>query len=156
TTGLKKLEQFRNEFRSQIASEFESKAKPCSACETPGACCLDAHFVNVRISKLEALAITKTIESLRIDSQREIYQRIDDAIRRFGLDDTDAVKTFACPLYESGIGCLVHETAKPLPCITHACYENKEDLPPDELLESAEGAVDRLNRKIYGRPLPLL
>src|SRR5262249_39267295 len=139
------------------ASEYEHKAKPCSACETPGACCLDAHFVNVRISRLEAVAITKTLDALGDDRRSNVYRRIDDVIRRFGLNDGEAsTKTFACPLYERAIGCLLHDTAKPLPCIAHACYENKEDLPPDELLDSAELAVEQLNRKVYRRPLPLL
>ena len=37
------------------------------ACPTKGACCLDAHFVNVHISKLEAAAIVKTLENLDED-----------------------------------------------------------------------------------------
>jgi hypothetical protein len=158
TAALEKLQQLKDEFRLLIASKYEHKAKPCSTCESPGACCLDSHFVNVRISKLEAIAITKTIESLPADRRLDIYRRIDDVIQRFRLNDSDQVstKTFACPLFEPEVGCLVHDTAKPLPCINHACYENKEDLPPYELLESAELAADRLNQKVYGRSLPLL
>jgi len=158
TAGLQKLRQLKDEFRSTVASEYEQKAKPCSACSTPGACCLDAHFVNVRISKLEAAAITKALASLSAQQRSKVSRRVDDVIRRFGLDDnSDApAKTYACPLFEVGVGCLVHDTAKPLPCIHHACYENKADLPPDDLLESAELAVNRLNKKVYGRPLTLL
>ena len=156
-TALEKLQRFKNEFRSIIASQYEHKAKLCSACESPGACCLDVHFVNVRISKLEAVSIKNTLESLSEDQRKKVYRRIDNAIKRFGLNDSGlTTKTFACPLFEAGIGCLVHETAKPLPCISHACYENKEDLPPDELLESAELAVELLNRRVYCRSLPLL
>lgn len=157
TIALEKLQRFKNEIRSIVASQYEYKAKPCSTCESPGACCLDAHFVNVRISKLEAVAIRKTLESLGDDQRTKAYRRVDDVIERFGLNDGSlSAKTFACPLFEAGLGCLVHETAKPLPCISHACYENKEDLPPDELLESAELAVEHLNRRVYGRSLPLL
>jgi hypothetical protein len=158
TAALEKVGRLKDEFRALVASVYEPKAKPCSSCGSPGACCLDAHFVNVRISRLEAVAIARAIESFGPDRLLDIYRRINDVVRRFGLDGHDEVstKTYACPLYESGVGCLVHDTAKPLPCIHHACYENKEDLPPEELLESADLAVDSLNKKVYGRSLPLL
>jgi hypothetical protein len=158
TIALKKLRRFKDEFRSLIASQYEHKAKPCSTCETPGACCLDAHFVNVRISKLEAVAIRNTLESLDDEKRAWVYQRINSVIGQFGLEDSSnaSPKTFACPLFEAGIGCLVHDISKPLPCINHACYENKDDLPPDDLLESTELTVEQLNRKVYGRSLPLL
>ena len=67
-------------------------------------------------------------------------------------------QTYACPLFEKGTGCLVHHEGKPLPCIQHACYDNKEDLPPDEILAEHEGLVERLNRRTYPEPaawLPL-
>jgi hypothetical protein len=52
----------------------------------------------------------------------------------------------------------VHDAAKPLPCIAHACYERREDLPPDELLTEREIRIAELNRRVYGRteaPLPI-
>lgn len=153
--GIEKLNRLREEFREAIRDGYESRAKSCSTCETPGACCLDAHFVNVRVSRLEAAAITKALDEINEPVRTRVYERIDESIREFHLDG-DASRTYACPLYEPRVGCLVHETAKPLPCIQHACYENKEDLPPDDQLEAAELAVDRLNRKVYGRPLPLM
>jgi len=56
---------------------------------------------------------------------------------------------------------LVHDEGKPVPCIVHACYENKADLPPDELQTQAEHEIDRLNARTYGSaqvllPLPLV
>ncbi|MBL0239589.1 MAG: hypothetical protein IPQ00_03285 [Chloracidobacterium sp.] len=53
-------------------------------------------------------------------------------------------------------GCLVHLRAKPLPCIQLACYESAADLPPDELLDQAEAAVDDLNRRTFAHRQPLL
>jgi hypothetical protein len=97
---------------------------------------------------------------LLADEQRErVDGRIDRVIAEYGLDADDGT-TYACPLFEKGIGCLVHSEAKPLPCIQHACYENEKDLPPDELLAEQEGLVDALNRRVYGQastltPLPL-
>jgi len=131
-------------------------------CETQGACCLDAHFVNVHISRLEAVAIRDVLKKLPETKQAEIQARVDDTIEKYGLraeGDTYA-RTFACPLFEKGIGCLVHESGKPVPCITHACYENIADLPPDELQTEQEKRIDDLNTQTYGRrhpwlPLPL-
>ena len=135
------------------------KAKSCITCETPGACCLDAHFVNVRISQLEAKAIGEVLNDLPKERRDLVYGRVDQTIEQFGLAAGED-NTYACPLFEKGTGCLVHSQAKPLPCIQHACYENEKDLPPDELLAEQEGQVDVLNRKVYGRaasliPLPL-
>ena len=87
-------------------------------------------------------------------------QRIDEAISKYDLSsegDTFS-KTYACPLFEKGTGCLVHHEGKPLPCIAHACYENKNDLPPDELTAEQEGLVGKLNELTYRKPanwLPL-
>ncbi len=156
--ALKLLEEVREEFRATIRDRYEIRAKSCVECDSPGACCRDAHFVNIRISRLEAVAIRNALEPLDEDHRATVYQRIGEAIERFGLDrdGDETTKTFACPLYERHAGCLVHNMAKPLPCIYHACYENKEDLPPDELLEKAELAVERLNQRVYGRQQTLL
>lgn len=123
---------------------------------------MDAHFVNVHISRLEAVAINRTIEKLPLTVQECVIRRIDDAVIRHDLssDGDTYAQTFACPLFEKGIGCLVHETGKPIPCIAHACYESAADLPPDAFAEQAEREIDALNTKTYGRhqsalPLPL-
>ena len=156
--ALVKLAKIREGFRAGIAIGFEHKAKSCITCDTPGACCLDEHFVNVRISRLEAVAIGNVIRGLPPERQRSLAAKIDDAIERYGIveNNGDPTKTFACPLYEQGTGCLVHAEAKPMPCIQHACYENAADLPPDELLDAAEAEVDKLNRSTYRSPQPFL
>ena len=158
STGLEKLGEIRERFRRQVSDGYEHNALSCVECSTPGACCLDAHFVNVRISRLEAVAIKRKLKSLPADKYAAIVGRIDDVITTFRLDANadSSEKTYACPLYERESGCLVHDTGKPLPCIHHACYEREGDLPPDELLSDAELAVERLNRRVYGRSLPTL
>jgi hypothetical protein len=153
TQALRQLAGIREEFRAQIRSDYEQQAKPCATCETPGACCLDAHFVNVRITKLEAVAVRKELEQL----SEELRTKVDSRIAE--LQDHPIAEKYSCPLFEKGIGCLVHETAKPLPCIAHACYERKEDLPPDELLAKREIKIEKLNRRVYGKttflPIPV-
>jgi hypothetical protein len=159
--GLEKLQMIKDEYRAEIASGYEHRAKSCVTCETQGACCLDAHFVNVHITRLESVSIRKTLENLPGPNREKVYRRIDETIEKYDLSaagDTFA-QTYACPLFEKGTGCLVHETGKPLPCIQHACYENKADLPPDQLLAGREETVVRLNIRVYGSaswlPLPL-
>ena len=155
--ALQRLFRIKEDLRSEI-SDLESRAKSCLTCETPGACCLDAHFVNVHISRLEAAAVGEVLAALPAELQRTVVERVDAAIETYGLTadgDTFAQK-FACPLFEKGIGCLVHSTAKPAPCIVHACYENEDDLPPDELQASAEREIEALNARVYGRPQPWL
>jgi len=156
--ALARLKRLKDDFRETIALGYEHAAKSCERCETPGACCLDAHFVNVRISRLESVAIKRAIDELAAEHHARVSARISDTIERFGLDRGGEIldKTYACPLYERGVGCLVHKTAKPLPCIAHACYENAADLPPDALLDAQEIAVDQLNANTYGKPSTLL
>jgi len=158
--ALGKLQSIKSAFTEGIRTVFEHRAKSCSICKTPGACCLDAHFVNVRITRLEAVAIHERIDQLLPEHRKAVYSRIDDVIEKYHLSDGDDAgpQTYACPLFEREVGCLVHGYGKPLPCIAHACYERKEDLPPDELLTEREFEVDKLNERVYGKPaewLPL-
>lgn len=160
--ALSKLGDIRNDLAAAVRRDHEHKAASCLTCTTPGACCLDAHFVNVHISRLEASAIRAEIEEFPAELRTKLEDRIETSIRNYGLttDGDTFEQKFACPLYEKGIGCLVHYTAKPLPCITHACYENRSDMPPDSLLEHHEMRVDTLNQRTYGRsqrwlPIPL-
>jgi hypothetical protein len=154
--AIGELEEIRAEFRANIAA-FEARAASCDTCMTPGACCLDAHFVNVRVSRLEAKAIRNALDELPTELREKVEKRIDETISRYKLDDVldTSTATYACPLFEKGIGCLVHTTAKPLPCIAHACYSSPNDLPPDELLDAAEMKVERLNERTYARSQPL-
>jgi hypothetical protein len=158
TKALLELQKLKTDYASFIKTNYEQKAANCDTCPTKGACCLDAHFVNVHITRLEAAAIRQTLENLSEEKQREIYKRAAETVEKYDLnsgDDTFA-KTFACPLFEKGIGCLVHSTAKPAPCISHACYENKEDLPPEQLQERVENSIEKLNAKTYGKNLSWL
>lgn len=159
--ALERLREIQTEFAMAIRSRYEHRAKSCSACETPGACCLDEHFVNIRVSRIEARLIEKTLQKLPESKQTQIYERIEETIKKYRLLAGNAIdRTYACPLYEKGTGCLVHNEGKPLPCINHACYEREEDLPPDRLLDEQEMRVSELNIKTYGRdtawlPLPV-
>lgn len=159
--ALQRLAAIRSDLKENV-SDYERRAKSCSTCATQGACCLDAHFVNVRISRIEALAIKQVLAGLETARRDEVERRVDETIARYRLTAaTDAFEqNFACPLFEKGTGCLVHNDGKPAACIVHACYEREADLPPDELLDSAERSIDALNIRTYGSggawlPLPL-
>lgn len=158
--ALERLHRQKIEFAERVKNEFEHKAKNCLTCETQGACCLDAHFVNVHVTRLEAAAIRRVLGRFAAEKQVEINGRIDETIKKYALtaDGDSFSKTYACPLFEKGTGCLVHGEGKPLPYIQHACYDNKEDLPPDALLAEQEGLVEILNTRTYCEPakwLPL-
>lgn len=160
--AAERLKEGKEAFARAIREGYEHRAKSCASCDTPGACCLDAHFVNVHITRLEAVVIRNALDRLPAVKRAAVYERVEQCISDYDLSaegDTFA-KTYACPLFESGTGCLVHNEGKPLPCIHHACYENREDLPPDELLAEQEAAVENLNLRTYGEkgkwlPLPI-
>ena len=155
THALEKLHQLKSDFAARIRTEYEHRAKSCATCETPGACCLDAHFVNVQITRLEAVAIRRVLDDL--PNRDAVTARVERTIDRFDLT-SEGKEFYACPLFEKGVGCLVHERGKPLPCIAHACYENKEDLPPDHRVMEQECLVEELNERTYRTPttwLPL-
>jgi Fe-S-cluster containining protein len=159
--ALAKLRNLKNHFRAHVRENYEHRAKNCRTCETKGACCLDAHFVNVHITQLEAVLIRQELARLAPRKQSDIDRRIRETIERYDLSgkgDTFS-KTFACPLFEKEAGCLIHEV-KPVACIQHACYERREDLPPDELQTRAEEKIEDLNERVYKKfprwlPLPV-
>jgi superoxide dismutase len=162
TKALSKLHNLKAEFQDFVKTNYEHRAKNCLTCETKGACCTDVHFVNVHVTRLEALAIQKTLENLSEEKQIEIYRRAEAAVEEYDLNNSNDsfAKTFACPLFEKNFGCLVHRDAKPAPCISHACYENQEDLPPDESQEEIENQIEKLNKRIFGNawtwlPIPV-
>ncbi|MFL6373906.1 MAG: hypothetical protein ACJ73D_04480 [Pyrinomonadaceae bacterium] len=158
TSALPRLRKIKDELRSQ-ASVYEQNASSCATCLTPGACCLDEHFVNVHISRLEAVAIATVLDQLPAIRRAAAEERIANTASRLSKNGGLRAATFACPLYEKGTGCLVHDEAKPVPCILHGCYQRAEDLPPDSLQDIAESAVNRLNERVYGHstfePLPV-
>jgi hypothetical protein len=157
---LAQLKNIKDSYRTFIRENFEFKAKDCGVCETKGACCLDAHFVNVHITRLEGEAIMRTLKKAgKLDA---VLSRNKDTITRYVLkDEGDTFKqTFACPLFEKETGCLVHNEGKPAPCIGHACYESKEDLPPQFLQDRVERKIENVNKQAYGEdvkwlPLPI-
>ncbi|MEJ7847373.1 MAG: hypothetical protein WKF92_04700 [Pyrinomonadaceae bacterium] len=156
--ALEKLQKINLDYRETVNRKYEHKAKSCLTCDTKGACCLDAHFVNVHITRLESAAIRNTLTMLPEVKREEVYARIENSIKEYNLTDSGDTfaKTYACPLFEAESGCIVHFEGKPLPCISHACYENKADLPPDHLQTEQEIAVNDLNRKTYGADARLL
>jgi hypothetical protein len=154
TTALNQLKLMKDELRREIETGYEHRAKDCGTCATRGACCVDAHFVNVHISRLEAIAINDHLAGLTESKRSEIEHRVRQAIVRYGLNSESdtSTQTYACPLFEPTIGCIVHEVGKPAACIVHACYENKADLPPDDLQMDREAMIDRLNTRVFGSP----
>ena len=161
TKALAQLEKIKFAYRNVIRNEYEPQAKNCLTCENKGACCLDEHFVNVHISRLEAVAISQKLKNFPPEKQQKIYQRIEQIIEKYNLENAknSFEKTFACPLFEKENGCLIH-AVKPVPCIQHACYERSENLPPDELQTETEVKIEKLNNQTYGKkanwlPLPL-
>ncbi|REJ75287.1 MAG: hypothetical protein DWQ47_07315 [Acidobacteria bacterium] len=160
--AIELLKEVRERFRSTVKTRYETRAKDCGTCEVRGSCCVDEHFVNVHISSLEAAAIKKSVKEMPEAMRRRVIKKAGAESKRFKDEaGTDSFYfTYSCPLYDRNKGCLVHKSAKPLPCINHACYEKKEDLPPERLLESAERQVGVLNSRVYGNawtlePIPV-
>jgi hypothetical protein len=165
TDALARLQRSKAAFQTHVKLNFEHKALDCRACPTPGVCCTDAHFVNVHITRLEAVAVRETIERtprLTDEERRAVYARAREAVGRYGLTaagDTFA-QTYSCPLFVKDVGCLVHRRAKPAPCIQHACYEDWADVPPPASQWREERRVEQLNSEVYGAawawlPLPV-
>ncbi len=148
-----RLRDLKLEFRGVVDSRFGFRAKDCGTCLTP--CCADAEFVNVNVTRLEAEAMLRVLGNenrFSPDTRDRILDRARDAVETYGLgasaDSFDT--TYACPLFEAGTGCLVHQDAKPAPCIHHGCYEKPEHLPDEASLVDVERAVADLNREVYG------
>jgi len=156
-SALARLQWEKAAFQSHIKVNYEPGARDCRVCPTPGVCCTDAHFVNVHITRLEAVAIRETLRRtprLADPERRAVYTRARLAVERYRLrafvaGDTYA-QTYSCPLFAPGVGCLVHARAKPAPCIQHACYDNWEEMPPVALQWRTERHVELLNEKAYG------
>lgn len=163
--AVARLKRGKVRFQTYVKLNYEHRALSCRACPTPGVCCTDAHFVNVHITRLEAVAVRDTLARtprLDDDERRAVYARAHEAVGRYGLNtsgDTFA-QTFSCPLFTKGVGCLVHQRAKPAPCVQHACYEDWSDVPPLDAQWREESRIERLNDEAYGAawewlPLPV-
>ncbi len=163
--ALARLQRLKASYQTFIKFNYEHAAEDCRTCPARGACCTDAHFVNVNISRLEAVAIRETIRRtprLNIDEKRAIYRRARASVELYELSAAGDTfqKTYSCPLFSEKFGCLVHRRAKPSPCIQHACYERWEDLPPLSLQSRTEHRVQNLNVEVYGHawawlPIPV-
>src|SRR5689334_827597 len=122
--ALARLQRVKASYQSFIKLNYEHNAEDCQTCPTRGVCCTDAHFVNVNITRLEAIAIRETLARtprLSKKEQRAVYERARQAVALYDLraaGDTFA-QTYSCPLYDPSLGCLVHRRAKPAPCIQH-------------------------------------
>ena len=146
SSAIEALKRTKSAFAAEIKERYEFKAKDCAVCETAGQCCVDEHFVNVRITRLEAAAINAEIDKMP-DGGR-IRFRIAAAAEKLAASDHEF---FSCPLYDASVGCRVHGPAKPLACIYHACYADAKDVPPPELLDAAEASAAGLETRVYGR-----
>ena len=94
--AVARLKRGKVRFQTHIKLNYEHRALSCRACPTPGVCCTDAHFVNVHITRLEAVAIRDTLARtprLSEDERRAVYARARDAVGRYGL--VSAGDTFA-------------------------------------------------------------
>ena len=153
--ALARLQRVKAAYQSFIKLNYEHAAEDCRTCPTRGVCCTDAHFVNVNITRLEAVAIRETLARtprLNEKTRRAIYRRARATVELYSLSATGDTfaQTYSCPLYDSSVGCLVHARAKPAPCVQHACYESWEDLPPASLQARTEHRVEQLNTEVYG------
>jgi hypothetical protein len=158
TKALDALGELKRDYQDFIKINYEHRAQNCETCPVQGACCLDAHFVNVHITRLEAVAIRKTLGKLSQEKQKEIYGRAEETVEKYCLKTTGDTfaQTYACPLFETGVGCLVHSESKPAACISHACYENESDLPPEFFQKKVENQIERLNERVYRNASPWL
>jgi hypothetical protein len=153
--ALARLKRIKDNFRAYIG-RFSHKALDCARCPTP--CCSDAQFVNVNITRLEAAAIIRTLElSPRVGPAklRQIIDRARQTVFRYRLGpggDTFR-QTYACPLFERGVGCLVHYKAKPAACIQHGCYEDWHDLPDTAEFFRVQRRVEQLHRAVGEEPV---
>jgi hypothetical protein len=163
--AVARLKRGKADFQTHVKLNFEHRALDCRVCPTPGVCCTDAHFVNVHITRLEAVAIRDALAltpRLSDEQRRAVYLRARDCVGRYGLGAGAGSfgQTFSCPLFVKGTGCLVHRRAKPAPCVQHACYEDWADVPPLDTQWREERRVERLNTEVYGAawewlPLPV-
>src|SRR3954469_4261887 len=105
--ALARLRRSKAGFQTHVKLNFEHRARDCRACPTPGVCCTDAHFVNVHITRLEAVAVRETLERtprLTYEERRAVYERARACVGRYGLaaaGDTFA-QTYSCPLFVKG------------------------------------------------------
>src|SRR5215207_3422055 len=99
--AVARLKRGKVAFQTHIKLNYEHRALDCRACPTPGVCCTDAHFVNVHVTRLEAVAIRDTLAftpRLGEGGRRAVYLRAREAVERYGLTAAgdSFEQTFAC------------------------------------------------------------
>ena len=89
--ALAELRRAKTAYQTFIRDNFEFAAEDCGTCPTFGACCTDRHFVNVHITRLEAVAIKQDhVNALeRLGAAYSKAGRFKDALATF-----DQLKTF--------------------------------------------------------------
>src|ERR1043165_8906290 len=102
--ALAQLQRVKSAYQSFIKLNYEDAAEDCRTCPTRGVCCTDAHFVNVHVTRLEAVAIRETIRRtprLTDEERRAVYRRARETVERYGLSAAgfSEAQTFACPLF---------------------------------------------------------
>src|SRR5215210_4494775 len=86
--ALARLQRVKTAFQSHVKVSYEHAARDCRVCPTAGVCCTDAHFVNVHITRLEAVAVRETLERtprLTEADRRAVYARAREAVERYRL-----------------------------------------------------------------------
>ena len=148
--ALAKLREAKLRLQRRVAFTYEHAARDCRSCPAPAPCCTDVHFVNVHITWLEARAIEEKLAELPEETRQAVRLRARAAVETYQLSDEGDTyaRSYSCPLYVAGTGCLVHQGgAKPAPCIHHACYDDPRDGPPDSLQLALEAEIEALNRE---------
>src|SRR3954454_10341779 len=88
TEAVARLKRGKAAFQTHVKLNYEHRALDCRVCPTPGACCTDAHFVHVHITRLEASPSRDTLARtprLSEDERRAVYVRAHEAVGRYGL-----------------------------------------------------------------------
>src|ERR1051325_11766618 len=86
--ALARLQRVKSSYQTHIKLNYEHAATDCRACPVRGVCCTDAHFVNVHITRLEAVALRETLRRsprLTFDGARAVYIRAREAVERYGF-----------------------------------------------------------------------
>ena len=72
TKALHDLQKLKTDYQNFIKDRYEHNAQSCETCLTKGACCLDTHFVNVHITRLEAVLISVAQHPAQSDRRRVV------------------------------------------------------------------------------------
>lgn len=86
--ALARLQRAKASYQTLVKLNYEGRAVDCRACPTPGVCCTDAHFVNVHITRLEAVAMRETLRRtprLTDEQRRAVYRRARGGGKRYNL-----------------------------------------------------------------------